>query len=130
MKHIYSIVLFLFLVVLNNKVFAQRVIMAKDAYKHIGERITVKDSVYYGKIYNDSTAVVELGNRRLIAPLTVIFSAGKNPRLSNPRYVADSLQKSRISVKGLILLIKGHPTIIVSDWHDLKLIDKSDLASY
>lgn len=119
MKHIYIIVLFLF--VLNNKTFAQHIIMAKDAYRHIGEKMSVKDSVYYGKVYNDSTAVVELGNRRLIAPLTVIFSAGKNPRLSDPKFVADYLQKSRITVNGLILLIKGHPTIIVSDWHDLKV---------
>lgn len=95
--------------------------MAKDAYRHIGEKMSVKDSVYYGKVYNDSTAVVELGNRRLIAPLTVIFSAGKNPRLSDPKFVTDYLQKSRITVNGLILLIKGHPTIIVSDWHDLKI---------
>ena len=95
--------------------------MAKEAYKHVGEKLTVKDSVYFGKVYNDSTAVVELGNRRLIAPLTVIFSAGKNPRLADPAFISNYLQKSRISVKGLIMLIKGHPTIIVTDWNDFKV---------
>jgi hypothetical protein len=118
-KHVYCIVLFLFF--LNSKTFGQQIIMAKDAYRHIGEKIIVKDSVYYGKVYNDSTAVVELGNRRLIAPLTVIFSAGKNPRLADPKFIAEYLQKSRISVNGLILLIKGHPTIIISDWNALKV---------
>lgn len=111
----------LFILFLSSKAFSQEVIMAKEAYKHVGERITVKDSVYFGKVYNDSTAVVELGNRRLIAPLTVIFSAGKNPQLADPNYVYNHLQRSRISVNGLILMIKGHPTIIVSDWKALKI---------
>jgi len=118
MKQIIFVLLFIFL--FSKISFSQHVIMAKDAFKHVGERITVKDSVYFGKVYNDSTAVVELGNRRLIAPLTVIFSAGKNPRLSDPRFVASYLQSGRISVNGLILLIKGHPSMIVSDWNDLK----------
>ena len=116
-----SLLILLTLVVLSHKLSAQNVIMAKEAYKHVGEKLTVKDSVYFGKVYNDSTAVVELGNRRLIAPLTVIFSAGKNPRLSDPNFISNYLQKSRISVKGLIMLIKGHPTIIVTDWNDFKV---------
>lgn len=124
MKYIYIIGLLLFS--LSNKTLGQQVIMARDAYKHIGEKITVKDSAYFVKVYNDSTTVAELGNRRYLAPLTVIFSAGKNPefsgpKLSDPKYIAYYLQKSRISVNGLLLLIKGHPTIIVSDWRDLKV---------
>ena len=118
MKQIICIFVFIFL--FSRKSFSQDFIMARDAYKHIGERITVKDSVYFGKVYNDSTAVIELGNRRFIAPLTVIFSAGKNPRLADPRFVSSYLQSGRIRVNGLILLIKGHPSMIVSDWSDLK----------
>jgi len=109
-----------FLILLKNKTFGQEVIMAKEAYKHVGQMTTVRDSVYFGQVYNDSTAVVELGNRRLIAPLTVVFSAGKNPKLSDPHFIGD-LQRSRISVSGLIMLIKGHPTLIVLSWRDLKV---------
>jgi hypothetical protein len=109
-----------FFLVIKSKTFAQQVIMAKEAYKHVGQMTTVRDSVYFGQVYNDSTAVVELGNRRLIAPLTVVFSAGRNPRLADPRFIRD-LQRSRITVSGLIMLIKGHPTIIVVNWHDLKV---------
>ena len=83
--------------------------------------LTVKDSVYFGKVYNDSTLVVELGNRRLIAPLTVIFSAGKNPKLAEPNFVAAYLQRTKISVSGFVMLVKGHPTIIVTNWRDLKV---------
>ena len=110
-----------FLLFLNKKTFAQHVIMAKEAYRHVGERLTVRDSVYFGKVYNDSTAVVELGNRRYIAPLTVIFSAGKNKLLDDPKFVSNYLQRGKISVNGLILMIKGHPTILVSDWNALKV---------
>gem|GEM_PF-4575055 len=110
----------LFFVAFKSKSFGQEVIMAREAYKHVGQMITVKDSVYFGQVYNDSTAVVELGNRRLIAPLTVVFSAGKNPKLADPNFIFD-LQRARISVSGLIMLIKGHPTLIVLKWSDLKV---------
>ena len=109
-----------FFILVKSKTFGQQVIMARDAYKHVGEMMTVRDSIYFGKVYNDSTATVELGNRRLIAPLTVVFSAGKNPKLSDPNYISD-LQRSRITVSGLIMLIKGHPTLIVLNWRDLKV---------
>jgi hypothetical protein len=109
-----------FFFLLKNKTFGQQVIMAKEAYKHVGEMMTVRDSVYFGQVYNDSTATVELGNRRLIAPLTVVFSAGKNPKLANPHFISD-LQRGRITVNGLVMLIKGHPTIIVFNWRDLKV---------
>ena len=115
-----QLLILLFFLIIKNQAFAQ-VIRAKEAYRHVGEMITVKDSVYFGKVYNDSTAVVELGNRRLISPLTVIFSAGKDPRLSDPNFISVYLQSSRISVSGLIMLIKGHPTIIVTRWSDLKV---------
>ncbi len=110
----------LFFTVVKNKSFGQA-IMAKEAYKHVGELITIKDSVYFGKVYNDSTAVVELGNRRLIAPLTVIFNAGKNVKLSDPNFITGYLQRSRISVSGFVMLIKGHPTLIVTNWRDLRV---------
>ena len=102
--------------------------MAKDAYKHVGQMTTVKDSVYFGQVYNDSTATVELGNRRLISPLTVVFSAGKNPKLADPNFIAD-IQRARISVSGLIMLIKGHPTLIVLKWNDFKVDNKATTAS-
>ena len=108
---------------------AQQVIRAKEAYRHVGERLIVRDSVYFGKVYNDSTVVVELGSRRLISPLTVIFSAGKNPRLSDQRYLSSYLQSGRISVYGVILLIKGHPSMIVSDWNNLKFDQPGYIAN-
>jgi hypothetical protein len=116
-KQVFLILLFSVLV--KNKTFGQQVIMAREAYKHVGQMTTVRDSVYFGKVYNDSTAVVELGNRRYIAPLTVVFSAGKNPILSDPRFIGD-IQRSRIPVTGLIMLIKGHPTLIVLNWRNFK----------
>jgi hypothetical protein len=118
----------LFFIAFAAKSFGQEVIMAKEAYKHVGQMITVKDSVYFGQVYNDSTATVELGNRRLISPLTVVFSAGKNPKLADPNFIAD-IQRTRISVSGLIMLIKGHPTLIVLKWNDFKMDPKNAMAS-
>ncbi len=105
---------------LAGRASAQQVIRAKEAYKHVGQQVTVRDSVYHGQVYDDSTLVVELGNRRLIAPLSVVFSAGKNPKLAEPNYVANYLQKGPVIITGQVLMIKGHPTIIVTDWNALK----------
>ena len=87
-----------FLIFIKTAASAQTVIMAKEAYKHVGQMVTVKDSVYFGQVYNDSTAVVELGNRRLISPLTVVFSAGKNPKLADKWFISN-LQRQRSTVR-------------------------------
>ena len=41
--------------------------------------------------------------------------------------IAD-IQRSRISVNGLIVLIKGHPTLIVLKWNDFKIDPRNAIA--
>ena len=102
---------------------AQSVIKANSAGNYIGQQISVEDSVYHIKVYNDSTAVVDLGGKKDKAALNVVFDFDSKFRFD--RSELKSFKKSRIAVTGFVVLVDNQPTIILTDKQNLRFLPKA-----
>jgi len=102
---------------------AQSVIKANSAGNYIGQQVSVEDSVYHIKVYNDSTAVVDLGGKKDKAALNVVFDFDSKFRFD--RSELKSFKKSRIAVTGFVVLVDNQPTIILTDKQNLRFLPKA-----
>lgn len=91
-------------------------INGEDAIKHIGEVVRVHDSLISGRIYKDSTAVLEFGESAGSHHFTVLFIAGKMMEPPNIKLI-NFFKDAKSTIEGLLLSINGSPTIVL---HDLK----------
>jgi hypothetical protein len=108
------------LTMLAMNVFAQQTIKASNAISHIGELVTVADTVYKVKAYNDSTAIIDLGGKNLKAPLNVVLNFTSAIK-SEPRFFKN-LKAKRIAVTGFVVLVENQPAIVLTDRGKLRLL--------
>ena len=102
---------------LSLSVSAQHAIRASHAVNHVGQNVVVVDSIYDIKIYNDSTAVIDLGGLNDKAPLNVVFNF-KTKQKFNPE-LYKSLKESIVEVRGNVVLVAEQPTIVVTNKENL-----------
>ena len=114
MKH--TILITLSLALLSFCAQAQTIVPAKDALKHLGEKISICDKVYEENL-KDFVIILYLGGDRPNQLLTVVCRAGKNKSKN-----FDAPYKGKdICVTGIIT--KGHdgkPVINISDPAQIK----------
>ena len=101
---------------------AQNTIKAKSAISHIGEKVNIIDSVYNIRVYNDSTAVVDLGGKNEKATLNVVFDFGSNFRFDAG--MLKSFKQSKIAVNGYVVMVDNQPTIVLTDTQKLSFLSK------
>jgi hypothetical protein len=102
---------------LTLSVSAQHAIRANHAINHIGQKVVVVDSIYDIKIYNDTTAVIDLGGLGDKAALNVVFNFTSKQKF-NPE-VFKTLKDSMIEVTGSVVLIADQPAIVVKNRDNL-----------
>jgi hypothetical protein len=101
---------------------AQTVIKANNAKNHIGEQVSIVDNVYHVTVYNDSTAVVDMGGKNKKATLNVVFNFDSNFKFDAA--MMKSLKKSKIAINGFVVLVDGQPAIVLTDKQNLKFVSK------
>jgi hypothetical protein len=84
---------------------------AKDAYKYIGRVVIVHDSIYSGKIYQDSLAVCQIGKKTNTPRLNFIYINTLNVPLDQ-RFIHTPMSR-KIWIKGIVLGTEGAPVIIL-----------------
>jgi hypothetical protein len=72
------------------------VIAAKDAYKYIGKMVVLKDSLYSGKVINDST-VCEMGEKANTPRLKLIYIREVRFRSDENRFFP-TFQRYRLTI--------------------------------
>jgi hypothetical protein len=107
---------------------AQNIIKANNAASHIGRQVIVVDSVYSIKVYNDSTAVVDLGGKNNKAKLNVVFDFGSDFKFN--ANVLKSLKKSKIAISGFVVLVDSQPAIVLTDKQNLRFLSKGDSQNW
>jgi hypothetical protein len=102
---------------LSLSVSAQHAIRASHAINHVGQNVVVVDSIYDIKIYNDSTAVIDLGGLGDKAVLNVVFNFKSKQKFNPDQF--KTLNESLIEVTGNVVLIADQPAIVVGNRDDL-----------
>jgi hypothetical protein len=108
---------------LTLSVSAQHAIRANHAINHVGQKVVVVDSIYDIKIYNDTTAVVDLGGLGDKAALNVVFNFTSKQKF-NPELL-ETLRESLVEVTGNVVLIADQPAIVVKNRNNLYFFSDS-----
>lgn len=93
---------------------AQIKIAAKDASKHIGETVTICDSVYSTKLIDGSNmALLNVGGRYPNQLLTIMIPGSDRGKFKN---LPEKFYKNKkVCVAGKVVLYRDKPEIVVSD---------------
>ena len=110
MKHL--LLLASFVILLTFKAYAQVVVSVQEAIHHVGETVTVNDKLISCKIYSDSLAVIELGNRATHSSLSVILTFPYHKYFHQG--LARLFKSEKFDIRGLIVLVNSHPTMIIN----------------
>lgn len=110
-----KIILVLYFLMLSASGFCQlKVVTGKEAAKFEGQTVNVRDSVYDGKILNDSTAVYYVGAKASQHPLVVLhIIRSPNVLSGQPDRYIKALQRGKVNFNGKIFIVEGIPMAII-----------------
>lgn len=104
------------------KTYAQTAIDAKDAAKHIGESVTIKDKVYGGKfLAGPNLTLLDMGGAHPNELLTLLIKGDDRKKFPTPP--EDMFKGKAVIVTGTVIDYKGKPEIIISEPTQIKLAD-------
>jgi hypothetical protein len=92
---------------------AQTAIAAKDAKAHIGETVTVIDTVYGGKLLSSNMTLIDVGGRYPHELLTIMIPAADRSKFSGSPET--DWKGKAVSVTGKIIDYKGKPEIVIEE---------------
>ena len=102
------------------KSFAQTSIPAKEAAKHINEKVTVCDTVYGGKFLESANiTLIDMGGNHPNELITLLIKGDDRKKFKDAPEV--SLKHKLVCVTGQVIDYKGKPEIIVTDPAQIKV---------
>ena len=102
------------------KASAQTTIPAKDAAKHIGEKVTICDKVWGTKFLDQANITfLDIGGYNPNQLLTIVIKGEDRAKFKGKP--EDDYKQKNVCVTGTIVDFKGKPEIVVTDPDQLKL---------
>jgi DNA/RNA endonuclease YhcR with UshA esterase domain len=99
---------------------AQTSIQAKDAAKHLNEKVTICDKVYGGKfLSNANITLIDIGGAHPNELLTLAIKGDDRKKFKNAPDVA--YKGKKVCITGQVIDYKGKPEIIITDTTQIKL---------
>jgi DNA/RNA endonuclease YhcR with UshA esterase domain len=110
----------IFTILAGTKAFSQTNITAKDAAKHLNEKVTVCDQAYGGKFLSGSNiTLIDIGASHPEELLTLLIKGDDRKKFKNPPET--DLKGKKICVTGQIIDYKGKPEIVITDPDQIKV---------
>jgi hypothetical protein len=105
------------------KTYAQTVIDAKDAAKHVGENVTINDKIYGGKFLSGpGITLLDVGGAHPNEALVLLIKGDDRKKFTNPP--EDTFKGKAVSITGTIIDYKGKPEIVITEATQIKLNEK------
>jgi hypothetical protein len=102
------------------KSLAQTSIAAKDAGKHIKEKVVICDQVYGGKFLdNANITLIDVGASHPNELLTLLIKGDDRKKFKDAPEV--SLKGKKVCITGQIIDYKGKPEIVITDPAQIKV---------
>jgi DNA/RNA endonuclease YhcR with UshA esterase domain len=99
---------------------AQTNISAKDAAKHINEKVTVCDQVFGGKFLSGpNITLIDVGGSHPNELLTLFIKGDDRKKFKTPP--EEAFKGKKVCVTGQVIDYKGKPEIIITDTAQIKL---------
>lgn len=102
------------------KLFAQTNITAKDAAKHIKEKVVVTDQVYGGKfLSNAGITLIDVGGAHPNEALTLLIKGDDRKKFKDAP--EEALKGKKVIITGEVIDYKGKPEIVITDPAQIKV---------
>ncbi len=102
------------------KAICQTTIAAKEAAKHLNEKVIVCDKVYGGKFLSGSNlTLVDVGGSHPDELLTLIIKGDDRKKFKTPP--EEGLKGKKVCITGQIIDYKGKPEIVITDPEQIKV---------
>ncbi|MFD2874092.1 hypothetical protein ACFS5N_16540 [Mucilaginibacter ximonensis] len=102
------------------KLFAQTNITAKDAAKHIKEKVVVTDQVYGGKfLSNGGITLIDVGGAHPNEALTLLIKGDDRKKFKDAP--EEALKGKKVIITGEVIDYKGKPEIVITDPAQIKV---------
>lgn len=110
-----KIILFAAIIALFSfKASAQTTITAKDAAKHINEKVTVCDKIWSTKLLDGSNMTfLDMGGYHPNQLLTIVIKGEDRSKFKNKP--EEDYKQKNVCITGTIINFKGKPEIVVTD---------------
>lgn len=100
--------------------FAQTTVPAKEAAKHIGEKVTICEKVYGGKFFaNSGITLLNMGGEHPNELFTVVIKGDDRKKFA--KAPEEDFANKTICVTGEVIDYKGKPEIVVNDPEQIKV---------
>jgi micrococcal nuclease len=100
-------------------VLGQTKITAKDASKHLNEKVMVCDQVFGGKfLSNANITLIDVGGRHPNELLTLVIKGDDRKKFKTAP--EDTFKGKKVCVTGKIIDYKGKPEIMITDPDQIK----------
>ena len=110
----------LFVTLISIKTFSQTTIAAKDAAKHLNEKVTVCDQVYGGKFLSGSNlTLIDVGGSHPNELLVLIIRGDDRKKFKTPP--EEDFKNKKVCITGHVIDYKGKPEIVITDPEQIKL---------
>jgi len=110
----------LFIALVSAKTYSQTTITAKEAAKHLNEKVVVCDQVYGGKFLSGSNlTLIDVGGSHPDELLTLIIKGDDRKKFKTPP--EEELKGKKVCITGQIIDYKGKPEIVITDPEQIKM---------
>jgi hypothetical protein len=110
----FKLVICLFISFLSAKAFGQTSFTAKDAAKHLNEKVTVCDTVYGGKYLSGADiTLIDIGGSHPNELLTVVIKGDDRKKFKTPP--EEAFKNKKVCITGQVVDYKGKPEMIVTE---------------
>ena len=100
-------------------VFGQTKITAKDASKHLNEKVMVCDQVFGGKFLSGSDiTLIDVGGSHPNELLTLVIKGDDRKKFTTAP--EDAFKGKKVCITGQIIEYKGKPEIMITDPEQIK----------
>lgn len=113
MKNI-KLIIVLALLFAGLKTFAQTKINAKEAAKHLNEKVMVCDQIFGGKYLSGADlTLIDVGGSHPNEQLTLVIKGDDRKKFSSPP--EEVFKNKKVCITGQIIDYKGKPEIMITD---------------
>jgi DNA/RNA endonuclease YhcR with UshA esterase domain len=99
--------------------YGQTAIDAKDAAKHLNEKVIVCGEIFGGKYLSEAEiTLVDVGGNHPNEFLTLVIKGDDRKKFKNPP--EEALKGKKVCITGQIVDYKGRPEIIITDPDQIK----------
>lgn len=115
-----SILITAFICLAGFRSFSQTPITAKDAAKHLNEKVIVCDKIFGGKfLSNSNLTLIDVGGSHPDEQLTLIIRGDDRKKFKTAP--EEDFKDKKVCITGQVIDYKGKPEIIITDPEQIKL---------